>query len=344
MKYRKKECGKIRNLQIHRKPPELLTALPRLLARLPPNSQAYDEISNRLYRVQAGYAGEQLVDRYLEKIMVHHTPTHIVTDVSFFLAPNEFFQIDTLIITPDKIRLLEIKNMSGTLTYHANPPHFECTYDDRKTIAIGCPLMQMENNRTALVSWLQQNGFPIQVEGLIVLANNSALIRNVPATMPIIYAKHLPHYFRTMKPETPVLSNQQMTALLQKLKGSQKPYNPYPLIERFHLDPNLIKTGLLCPYCHAVLTRKNRKTWTCHTCARQTHYPYKETLQDWFMIMKPTISNKECRDFLRIKDKFAANHILKTLPLTREGQSHATIYRWDYTISPSTLATTQDSP
>ena len=35
------------------------------------------------------------------------------------------------------------------------------------------------------------------------------------------------------------------------------------------------------------------------------------------MLIKPTISNEECREFLLLKDKYAANYVLKKLQLKR---------------------------
>ena len=119
-------------IRIIRRKPELLKSLPRLLARLHPKSQVHQEVTDQLYRIQAGYAGEVKVDKYLEAVDFLK-PVHIFTDLQLPVNPKFAIQIDTLILTPAFALILEIKNIAGTLTYISNPPHFECTYEDKKS-------------------------------------------------------------------------------------------------------------------------------------------------------------------------------------------------------------------
>ncbi|MHA6261286.1 nuclease-related domain-containing protein, partial [Sporosarcina sp. CAU 1771] len=321
---------------IKRGKPELLISLPRLIARLPSHSHSFNYLTNRLYRVQAGFAGEEKVDRYLEATQFPE-PVRIFTDITLQIKPLVPIQIDTLIISPSKIIILEIKNIAGDLIYHQNPPHFECIYEDGKTIVIDCPMMQIENTRTVLDHWLAQNGFPIKSEALIVMVNSNTLIKNAPPTMPIHYGKHLPLYFRKQTSQKPLLTKTQLEKLTQKLHQQNKPFNPYPLSDRFQVDKTHIRDGFLCGECHSTLRKKTRIKWTCPTCQTDQRNPYREGLQDWFMIMNQTISNAQCREFFQLETKFAAHHILKSMPLKREGQSRATIYSWDYTKSPSEI-------
>lgn len=323
-------------INIYRRKPELLKALPRLLARLNPQSQKHKEVLGRLYRTEAGYAGEIKVDRYLESIDFAER-VHIFADLQLSINPKFAIQIDTLILTPSSVFILEIKNIAGTLTYIPNPPHFECTYEDKKSIVIDCPIMQLDNNRTGLDMWLERNGFPIQSTGMIVMANNKTSVKNAPPGMPIMYAKHLPLYFRTKEEGKAALTDSQYYSLIEKLRQDQQQYNPYPLCERYRIDKTHINKGIICSACNIKIDRVNHMVWICPACKLKTKHPFAEGLKDWFMLMKNTISNEECRDFFQLKDKYAANYILKSLPLKRIGKSRATLYTWDYKISPSTI-------
>ncbi len=111
----------VKNIRIYRRKLEQLKSLPRLLARLHPNSPKYKEIEDKLYRVQAGYAGEVKVDKYLEST-IFPQKVIVLTDVQLPVAENFLIQIDTLILSRSSIILLEIKNIAGTLTYIPNPP------------------------------------------------------------------------------------------------------------------------------------------------------------------------------------------------------------------------------
>lgn len=289
-----------------------------------------------LYRTEAGYAGETKVDRYLESIDFPER-VHIFTDLQLSINPKFDIQIDTLILTPSYALILEIKNIAGSLTYISNPPHFECTYEDKKSIVIDCPIMQINNNRNGLDTWLERSGFPIRTTGKIVMANNKTSVKNAPTEMQIMYAKHLPLYFRTRKNGKVLLTDNQFSALAEKLARSQQQYNPYPLCERYRIDKTHIYKGIICSLCNNKIERINHMVWVCPACELKSNQPFTEGLKDWFMIMKNTISNEECREFFQLKDKYAANYVLKSLSLKRVGKSRASIYTWDYKISPSTI-------
>ncbi|WP_391119093.1 hypothetical protein [Psychrobacillus sp. L3] len=41
----------------------------------------------------------------------------------------------------------------------------------------------------------------------------------------------------------------------------------------------------------------------------------KQAMEDWFYLVKNTISNRECVYFLELKDKYAANYLLNKVGL-----------------------------
>lgn len=302
-----------------------------------PESPKLNKIDDLLYRIQAGYAGEVKVDKYIESVEFPE-PVKILTDVQLHVSSNFSIQIDTLIITPSSLLILEIKNIAGTLTYIPNPSHFERTHENKKNIVIDCPIMQLKNNKMGLDMWLQQNNFPIKSTGLIVMANQNTSVQNVLPDMPIIYAKHLPLFLRKREKGAAIFTNQEFYKLVNTLENNQNLYIPYPLLEKFKIDPSHIKKGLICNHCGKILTRKNHMIWYCSSCSKNAQQPFIDGLQDWFMIMKGTISNAECRDFLQLKNKYAANYVLKKIPLKRTGTSKATTYYWDYKVSPTQIS------
>ncbi|EGQ26875.1 hypothetical protein HMPREF9372_1147 [Sporosarcina newyorkensis 2681] len=307
-----------------------------MLARLHPQSPQFQKITDLLYRAEAGYAGEIKVDRFLEASDLPE-PFRVFTDLQLSIHSNSSIQIDTLLVTPSYLLILEVKNIAGTLHYIQHPPHFECTYEDGKTIAIDCPMMQLENNKTALDLWLSRQGFAVRSTGLIVMANNNAIIKNAPEQMKMIHAKHLPHYFRTMESRKRILTDKQFQQLVERLHSAEPTYHPYPLLEKYRLNREHIRAGLICTYCHGKLDRMNHMSWKCSQCGQSANQPYKEGLQDWFMIMKNSITNKECREFLGLKDSDAARYILKSATLDKVGRSRSVQYVWDYRNSPSKL-------
>src|SRR5690606_9392393 len=173
-------------------------------------------------------------------------PTTVLANLQLEIHQGYRIQIDTLLITPSSLTILEVKNVAGKLTYVPNPPHFECTYENRSSLVMDCPLRQLQNHSHGLEQWLAQRGFTVPVQGLIVLASSKTSVQNAPSEMPLIYAKHLPHYFHSQPSKAPCLTESQQIDLIHRLKSEQYPYRPFPLSHYYSVDEYLLKKGLVC--------------------------------------------------------------------------------------------------
>ena len=89
--------------------------------------------------------------------------------------------------------------------------------------------------------------------------------------------------------------------LAREIHAEQQQFNPFPLCSYYNIDHRELKTGLLCRYCNSQLQRKNREKWFCEPCGKNTVNPYNDGINDWFMLVKNSITNEECRSFLNLK-------------------------------------------
>lgn len=314
-------------VNIHRRKPAILTALPRLITRLDERDSHRQELLAEYHSTKSGYGGEREADRHLSKTHFHG-PVEILTNVELQISPSNFIQIDTLIITLSSIFILEIKNIAGTLEFLVQPPRLQRTLDEGTVHAFSCPATQLEKSKSDLEVWLASNGFPLKTSGAIILAYSKTNVKTPPFDTPIYYATQLPQILREQEAKPTIISPEQLHEIANKIRNAQHPFNPFPLCTHFRINPAELKPGMYCSQCHALLIRKTRRKWQCSGCKIINGNPYLNNIQDYFMLIKDNISNKECRDFLQLKDKYAAHYILNRLPLKRNGQNKATKYYW----------------
>ncbi|NYF25136.1 nuclease-related domain-containing protein [Sporosarcina sp. JAI121] len=310
---------------IKRNQPILLSGIPRLIARLSPTHQKVQLLNNIFYRTGAGYSGECNVDSYIERT---HFPylTKVFSDVHLRISPNFTFQIDTLIITERYVLIVEVKNLKDSIRFVQNPPHLEQVIETGDVTIIDCPVYQIETNKSNLDEWFRQRGISLKTLGILVLANQNTNVKDAPHDFTIIYKKQLPLYLQNLQPVETVLSTVQFHDITKRILSEQQQFNPFPLCSYYRIDPKDLRTGLLCHYCNDNLLRKTRETWYCPRCGKDATDPYNKAIHDWLILVKNSINNEECRNFLRLKDKHAAYYALKKSPLVKKGNSSATFY------------------
>lgn len=236
--------------------------------------------------------------------------------------------MDTLILTNGYVLLLEIKTYRGILHFE-DDPYALIQITDEDTIARRCPQLQARSYVEGIREWLKRHGFDIPVYANIVLGFPTAQVKTAPKLVKLIQAEQVPLRIRELNHNTsPVLSDDEVQVLADLLKASNDPYKAFPLSEYYRLDPNLIRPGIICRNCGAQLHKKSQITWWCRSCSMAVEEAPARAIEDWLILMKTTISNEECRKWLGLKDKYAANYLLKNLKLEAIGNSKARRYQF----------------
>lgn len=316
-------------IKITRKEPNLLVALPRLIARLPQNYPRKDELnlSQQLYKIQAGFSGETKVDRYLELLELPKSSI-VLTNVHLALSPGHSFQIDTLVLTKQFILLLEIKNMTGNLYFETDPHQLRSIKTNGEEVITECPITQLEVAKENLRIWLANQGINMDIDGQIILANRNSTVKVAPKNAPILYLKRLSLYLRE-KLQGPTKYNlAELKKMSEVIESNRLDYNPYPLCDYYNISPHLLKRGQLCSQCNSSMVYQNHKLQFCQNCQLSVLNNYREAIQDWFILINSTMSNRQCRSFLQLKNKDDAYYALKSINLNQKGKSVATKYSW----------------
>ncbi|MGN7385550.1 nuclease-related domain-containing protein [Sporosarcina sp. SAFN-015] len=308
-----------------RNEPEELSQLERLLIRLPSNHPQHETISKKYNQVKAGYIGETYVDRVLNEIAFPQG-TVILKDITLEINPDFLIQIDTLIISPTIAFLLEIKNFTGTV-------HFDEI--SGKTIKIApngtvdkydCAIHQVDRAATGLTEWLKQHNIDIPIEPILVMANNKTEIPEFPQSVTLKFAKQLPRYIRNFITDNPQLNTSQIYQIAKTINlNRRKWWNEMPC-KRFKISPNDLKRGVLCQTCNEPATRVRGHSWYCKACKKNSKDALQQSIDDWFLLVSPTITNRQIRIFLELKSCSAASVVLRQSNLRRHGASRSTTY------------------
>lgn len=315
----------------HRTKPRIILQLEALLPRIPEFHPALPIITEDYKKRMAGYRGEQSIDyplSYLDEknyFIFHHLR----------LKTNKhFFQMDTLIFTNKMAIILEIKNFSGTIYFD---PKFKQLIQtkDGKEIAYTYPLTQLERQKSNLKEWLRMNRLEnIAIQSLVVISNPYTIISTSPEDHHIhhkvIHKEELPT--KILQLEKSTNSNQLEAKDLKKivkllLKNHTE--GDRPILEKFDIKESDLLRGVFCPKCDNLPMERLKGNWFCPCCGAKDKLAHAKAVEDYQLLIKATISNRELRDFLQIRSPATATRLLHSMNLRSTGKNKTRMYYLD---------------
>ncbi|MDL4838941.1 nuclease-related domain-containing protein [Aquibacillus rhizosphaerae] len=299
-----------------------------LLRRLPLNHRKRKKVADDLAIRQVGFQGEEAIDYYLDKLPKQHL--HIFNDIRI-KNRKYHFQMDTLLLTPSFALIIEIKSLVGTLIFDTNTKQFIRVYHGVEE-GFQDPIMQVEEQREQLIDWLcnyQLDSLPI--EYVVGISNPATIIKANPGSEHIydfvLHFDYLKQKYLELKkkyPE-PQLDNQQI-----KLLGQQLIQSHTPLIEDIHtlygISEHDIQRGVFCPVCKNRAMNKIYRKWRCPSCRFESTTAYQQAIIDYLLLISPTITNQQCREFLLLNDRRAATRLLTSSGLPFTGANKGRVY------------------
>ncbi|MEH7251076.1 nuclease-related domain-containing protein, partial [Neobacillus niacini] len=127
------------------------------------------ELSGR----EAGYQSEEYLDTQIEQLL--GSKFIIFHDLNFTDGKSTY-QIDNLLISPQLALIIEVKNMTGVLTFDSKNDQFYQTIGD-KIKGYSDPVTQVERHKSFINKLLKENNFaPVPVDYLIVINNSNAVL------------------------------------------------------------------------------------------------------------------------------------------------------------------------
>lgn len=311
-----------------RKIPLRLKINDAILRRLPEIHPKRAEVIQDSMRFGAGHKGEVTLDYYTS--LLHEEDFHIFQGLRLKTGETHF-QMDSLLLSPSFAMIIESKNMAGTLTFNSQFNQMDRSLND-KTDTFDDPLLQAKRHRILLLKWLMHHHYSIiPIEFLVFSSNPSTALRN-PSNDPEIYHRVCPPGRLIFKIEEflakyqkEVLTIKEVKKLSKLLLKSDQP--PESHLPRFQIIPSEYLTGVQCPSCNRYAMERYSGTWNCHHCGATSKDAHIQALEDYFLLINPTINNQQFRSFVHLPSQKLASKLLANSNLTPMGKTKNRTYR-----------------
>jgi Nuclease-related domain len=202
------------------------------------------------WTIKKGYEGEVRSDIWLQGL----TDSRLVLHDLLLEYNQSIFQIDTLIITYEKIYLLDVKNFEGDYVVKD-----EKWYNPAGVLQKN-PLHQLERCETLLNKLLLELGYQYTIESYLIF-NNPEFHLYIPTIhSSIIFPTQLNRFLKKLNSK-PVPLGKKYYQLAKQLESLHKIESPYPRLPPYTFEK--IKKGITCYNCKAFLTDE---TLICKKC------------------------------------------------------------------------------
>lgn len=295
-----------------------------LLERLSPQHPQYTRISKEIGAIKAGDYGEEVVYKELEQMKF---PYKCYIFHKMLLFAECAFELDFLIITPYGLVILEVKNIIGELEFSTNPSQLIQRKDDGKITKYPCPANQLNEYKYQLSQFLLQYNISVPIDGVVIFASRNSFVKQSAQSIKVIYRNEIRSYLRNFTENNSTLSQEKMDKIKEILvtRASSSPF--IPLLNHFSIPFEDLKLGVKCKSCGFIGMHKRIRTWFCPACNKNNPDAHHTAISTYFSLCKRTITNRECREFLILNNRYEAKRILSTPLLIKSGKSSSTFYR-----------------
>ncbi|MGM8364797.1 nuclease-related domain-containing protein [Virgibacillus sp. W0181] len=312
---------------IPRTKPHIILAYEALFRRLKKSHQNNEHLRNEYARFYAGFIGEKRVDYKLSL----YPNNDLYLFYGLRLKHSEhYFQIDTLILTPSFICIVEIKNLKGTVIYDSLQKQL-IQQVDGKEIGFSDPVLQAETQKWNLNNWLQQFDINLPIETIVVSSHPSSIIKHVHNN-PSYYNKfihfdNLPTQLNERKKQfsQKKLNKPSIDRLIDLIIQHNDPLYA-DLLAKYQITANHLMQGIVCENCGFYPMRRLFRKWGCPKCNYSDKHSHKQLLFDFFLLYKDTITNLEYRELLQISSPHTAYNLLKPMNLHTTGENKGRKY------------------
>ncbi|WP_223552716.1 nuclease-related domain-containing protein [Lysinibacillus sphaericus] len=302
-------------------PSPLTIGLQALVTRLQPTHPQYQNLQQEQKIKEAGDFGEQYVMKELRQ-------TALLNDCHIFhnvILPSVLpMQIDILIMVPNAIILLEVKNIRGTVHLKNDPRQLIRTSESGEVQVFTHPEIQLEQYIQGMKHFLDTQNISIPIFGAVVFPFNNVNIQREDSGLPILMAKELPLFLHKHIEKSKETST--MNEIKHIILSHLRDRTPFPLCQYYQIDASALRRGVHCENCGQFGMKKLKTVWHCQSCQHRCPDAHIQALMDYYMLVGETITNHGCCDFLTIESGHVAKRILQKLQLPRSGSNKNSRY------------------
>lgn len=305
--------------------PIKLLKIEALLRRLQKKHPQWSMIEKDYIKIKAGYNGEKSLGYYLSDL-----PYHVLFDIR--LCNNQkYFQIDALILSTKFALILEVKNYYGTLLFDSTCNQF-IRISENKEEGFPNPIAQAQRQQLELKKWMESQKHPAPpIEYLIVISNPSTILKTNSANPAIfeniVHIQYLLEYIHRIQKKYSLdkINNNHLKKWVKMITKMHTP-SLYDPIHRYKLETSEIVKGAFCKECNAIPMVRKHGTWLCKICGNKDKHAHLQAIEDYFLLISPSITNQKFRDFLLIHSTKTASRLLSELNLPFTGSLKGRVY------------------
>lgn len=272
-----------------------------------------------------GYKGEKHLTYYLD--FIPEKDCFIINNLRLYDGKS-YFQIDYLLLTHCFFIIIDCKNYLGTLLFDTNLNQFTRTRNNQEEGYLD-PISQVKRLKHQLESFLQKRHFPIPpIEPIVIISKPSTIIKGNPSIKSHVLHSHsfLEKWDQLQrKYKGNILDDKNLRKISKFLRKHHTPDHTN-VLEKYNLSKEDIITGVQCPHCMAFAMVRKKRSWFCPSCSTFDRKAHIKAVEDYFLLIKPSITSKEFREFVHISSKDTANRLLVSMKLPYTGENRGRIY------------------
>lgn len=310
--------------------PLSLRKLQALFERTPIDHPARSQIQNDLGRTTVGFKGEESLLYYLE--FLNEQQYFIFHNLRLPIRKDKFFQLDYLILSATFFLILEVKNYSGIVHFdphfnqiiRTNPSQEEKTFPD--------PLLQAERQVFNLHHFFQSKKVSkVPLETLIVFPNSYTQLKTTTSnnhiSKKVIHKEKLLHsiQFLECKHSNKIFTKKEIQRISNVLLKAHTPLNQDISVKYSIQKSDLIK-GIQCPLCTSFSLVRSHGIWMCPSCGSTSRNAHQTSIRDYALLIKPSITNRELREFILLESRTTATKLLKEFQFPTTGLKKGQAY------------------
>ena len=304
-----------------------LVGLHALHKRLPEDHPMMDTITKKMAMISAGISGEAKLEKVFENYLFLDE-VYIMHDLSFYSTGHA--QVDCLVITPKFGLILEVKNIAGEMTFLSGTGQISRVLENGQIDHFESPMVQLDRNSDLLFDWLRMTGVHMPILGAVVLPKATQKVNVQLNDYPVLFPGVVPSFIKRLIKNHSIIEPNCAKEIAERLVREHQEFNPFPICSRWHVDVACLKKGVFCTSCRGGMMVRQLRTWVCQTCLHKDPNAHKQAIKEWFMLVGGELTNKTCREFLKIESHQLASRMLGEMNLKINGHGKSTRYQMEF--------------
>ena len=203
-----------------------------------------------------GHEGECRYDDLTVKL----EPNCIVLNDLQLEVRNSSLQVDALLLFSDKIILAEIKNYEGVHQWGKDK------FTKQSGATLENPSMQLQKTKVRLEMLLQEIGYSVNVDAVVVFVNPEFTLWGAPYDKTFILPGQIPEHFRELQNFATQQPNNKMKKLAEELVKRHIPDYPSKSLE---YEYDKLGKGISCPSCGFLAKNYAGRSHVCGSCGEK---------------------------------------------------------------------------